>query len=343
MILTHNATSFKLPASANITTAAGDIGFFLSQGSGNWKCLHFSRVDGSAVASFNGTLTSTDASAANGPIFEAYRNSPSPAVNDEIGEVSFSGSSSTGVKRLYGGIDAAILDPTNGSEDAVVRLRAIVNGSLTAPLTAGQGVQIGNPTGGDKGVGSLNSAAGVYIAGHGTIAQVVRDTDATYSTTTAQIPDDNTIPQQTEGTEIMSATITPTNAGSKIRIRASVMATHSVASNPCILSLFQDATSNAIAATMGMGANTNWPQNTVIEAVVDAVTYYSPNLQTPHRRRRRGDCGYQWKHHCAPIRWRFSHHHGNRRDTATIGALAMHNIRSAKFHSEDGSIDSNYT
>lgn len=41
LVLTHNATSLKLPGSANITTAAGDVGFFLSLGSGNWKMSAF--------------------------------------------------------------------------------------------------------------------------------------------------------------------------------------------------------------------------------------------------------------------------------------------------------------
>ena len=73
LTLTHNGTSLKLPGSANITTAAGDVGYFVSLGSGNWKCLHYSKADGSAVASFSGTLTSTDAGAAEGPDFIADR------------------------------------------------------------------------------------------------------------------------------------------------------------------------------------------------------------------------------------------------------------------------------
>lgn len=50
LTLTHNATSLKLPGSANITTAAGDVAFFVSLGSGNWKCLGFWPVSGGTVA-----------------------------------------------------------------------------------------------------------------------------------------------------------------------------------------------------------------------------------------------------------------------------------------------------
>jgi hypothetical protein len=39
--LTHNATSLILPGAADITTADGDVAFFMSEGSGNWRCLAY--------------------------------------------------------------------------------------------------------------------------------------------------------------------------------------------------------------------------------------------------------------------------------------------------------------
>lgn len=44
LILTHNATSLILPGAANITTAAGDVAIMRSLGSGNWKCISFTRA-----------------------------------------------------------------------------------------------------------------------------------------------------------------------------------------------------------------------------------------------------------------------------------------------------------
>lgn len=41
LTLTHNGTSLILPGAANITTANGDVGIFMSEGSGNWRCLHY--------------------------------------------------------------------------------------------------------------------------------------------------------------------------------------------------------------------------------------------------------------------------------------------------------------
>lgn len=43
LTLTHNATSLILPTGANITTVAGDVFTFRSEGSGNWRCTGSSR------------------------------------------------------------------------------------------------------------------------------------------------------------------------------------------------------------------------------------------------------------------------------------------------------------
>jgi uncharacterized cupin superfamily protein len=49
LTLTHNATSLILPTGANITTAAGDVATFVSEGSGNWRCAGYMRADGSPL------------------------------------------------------------------------------------------------------------------------------------------------------------------------------------------------------------------------------------------------------------------------------------------------------
>lgn len=46
LTLTHNATSLILPTGANITTAAGDTAVFISEGSGNWRCVNYSSKSG---------------------------------------------------------------------------------------------------------------------------------------------------------------------------------------------------------------------------------------------------------------------------------------------------------
>ena len=53
--LTHNATSLILPGGANITCADGDVGIFISEGSGNWRCLSYMKANGSHLGPILGT------------------------------------------------------------------------------------------------------------------------------------------------------------------------------------------------------------------------------------------------------------------------------------------------
>ena len=54
LILTHNATSLILPTGANITTAAGDVAVFVSEGTDNVRCVFYMRKDGTALAGGSG-------------------------------------------------------------------------------------------------------------------------------------------------------------------------------------------------------------------------------------------------------------------------------------------------
>jgi hypothetical protein len=52
LTLTYNATSLILPTAASITTAAGDVAVFRSEGSGNWRCVDYQRASGAPLATF---------------------------------------------------------------------------------------------------------------------------------------------------------------------------------------------------------------------------------------------------------------------------------------------------
>jgi len=53
LTLTYNATSLILPTSASITTAAGDVALFVSEGSGNWRCLSYEKISGLPLKTVN--------------------------------------------------------------------------------------------------------------------------------------------------------------------------------------------------------------------------------------------------------------------------------------------------
>jgi hypothetical protein len=57
--LTHNTTSLILPGAANITTADGDVGIFISEGSGNWRCLSYVKAAGGVLGPVLGTEQAT--------------------------------------------------------------------------------------------------------------------------------------------------------------------------------------------------------------------------------------------------------------------------------------------
>lgn len=59
LTLTHNGSSLILPTGANITTAAGDAATFVSEGSGNWRCVGYLRANGQALAGGGGSSAVT--------------------------------------------------------------------------------------------------------------------------------------------------------------------------------------------------------------------------------------------------------------------------------------------
>jgi hypothetical protein len=65
--------------------------------------------------------------------------------------------------------------------------------------------------------------------------------------TAAIIPYDDTIPQNTEGAQLLTATITPTNKDSILRVQATIHAGTFAANNAAIIAAFRDATANAFA------------------------------------------------------------------------------------------------
>ena len=50
LTLTHNGTSLILPGAANITTAAGDALYAVSEGAGNWRVVAYQRASGAPVS-----------------------------------------------------------------------------------------------------------------------------------------------------------------------------------------------------------------------------------------------------------------------------------------------------
>jgi len=78
------------------------------------------------------------------------------------------------------------------------------------------------------------------------VAQVKYSQQGSYAGGTTILPSDNSIPQNTEGDQYLSLSITPTNAANILVIQVSLLV---LATTPATLALFVDSTANALAAT----------------------------------------------------------------------------------------------
>ena len=95
---------------------------------------------------------------------------------------------------------------------------------------------------------SYNGTSWVQLSS-GKVVQVVNVQTGAVATGTAVIPSDDTIPQQTEGTQFMSLAITPTDVNNILIVE--VVAMLSPANNVDLSgALFQDATANAVATSI---------------------------------------------------------------------------------------------
>jgi len=131
-----------------------------------------------------------------------------------------------------------VADLANGTDGELITWDAAAAPATVAAGSSGQ-VLTSNGAG----------AAPTFQAAAGKIVQIVSTQTGAVATGTTTIPRDDTIPQNTEGTEFMTLAITPTNTSNKLQI--DVIGTFSnSASLDLIGALFQDSTANALAACM---------------------------------------------------------------------------------------------
>lgn len=121
------------------------------------------------------------------------------------------------------------------------------NYTLTLPAESGTVLTTGSTTGISASALSTGTipTARMYA---GAVLQVVNVTTTSVATTTTVIPEDDTIPQNTEGGEFMSLSITPTSASSKLLIQVVCNLSPGSSGQTVIAALFQDSTANALAA-----------------------------------------------------------------------------------------------
>jgi hypothetical protein len=181
------------------------------------------------------TLSLTQDSASANPVMTLHRGrTTAPAADDFLASLRWTGEDSLGNFTTYGNIVGQIVNPTDGAEKGRLNFYARNGGSATTKVA-----HIDT----DSFTVEVPIRRDGYAVGTPPVAYQEYSASATGTTT---IPLDNTIPQNTEGTEFMSVTITPDRVGDKILVEAHGVFSHS--NNLTIVAaLFVNNDANAVA------------------------------------------------------------------------------------------------
>lgn len=276
------------------TTVTADTGGALSPTAGNWNFLGGEGIDTSGSGSTI-TIAGEDATTANKGIasFDSAdfnvaagaveledtvvktvvtdSGSATPATHSfsivggegidtsaATSVVTISGEDATTANKGIASFDSADFNVTAGAvelEDTVVKSIATDSGTATPSghsfsIVGGTNVT----TSGSGSTVTINSSGG---GGSGSTVQQVRTSTVTYSTTTAIIPYDNTIPQQTEGTELFTLSITPSSATNILQFEFSGLIGINNSDSFPITAIFQDSTADSIYATAYRGTDSS--------------------------------------------------------------------------------------
>jgi hypothetical protein len=127
---------------------------------------------------------------------------------------------------------------------------SILKGITSAPLTSAPVTSVNGQTGAvtlATGVSSVNGATGAVVQS-GTPVQTVEVDLATSGTSAVVIPYDDTIPQITEGVEILTASITPKFSTSTLYVDVVVHGAMNTAGGAICAAVFRDSGANALGA-----------------------------------------------------------------------------------------------
>lgn len=135
-----------------------------------------------------------------------------------------------------------------------LRLNGSTSGAVTldCPAVGGNNTLVlptGNGTNGQVLSTNGSGALSWSTVTSSKILQVVNVNSASLASTTTQIPLDNTIPQNTEGTELFTLSVTPGNTNNKLLITVSLQIS-AMGAGWTAAALFQDSVASALAAAI---------------------------------------------------------------------------------------------
>jgi hypothetical protein len=286
LTLTHNATSLILPTAANITTAAGDTLRARSLGSGNWAVLDYVKATGAPLLVATAAQTHAGASLSSTlPIVPATLWAAS--VDVASASTTAIGATNSEVLRITGTTTITSF----GTIAAGVRKTCRFQGILTLTHNATSLILPGGAnitTAADDRFEALSLGSGNWIvlwyqradgtpvstAASGKLVTRAYGEYTTNADLTTQMPYDDTIPQNTEGDEVLTVAITLASTSNRVRITVSGFGTASASRICC--ALFRDSVADALVA---------WAVSAVsndTEKAIDHVFEYLPSLSGSH-------------------------------------------------------------
>ncbi len=141
----------------------------------------------------------------------------------------------------------------------------ILPGAANITTAAGDVAEFVRVTGGNWQCLGYHPASGKPVAAFtradipaGVVIQSVAATYTSNADLSTTIPNDDTIPQNTEGTEVVTVAITPTSASSTIEIEFRGMGAVGGSAN-MIAALFRDSGANALMVSTGVAGSVNLP------------------------------------------------------------------------------------
>lgn len=222
--ITHSATDLILPSGNNIVTKAGDVFTFTEYASGDWRLLSANRPIDSKGANI--------ASATALPVL-------APGTFDVTGVTTITSINSIGIGSvIHLQFDGALTFTHHATN-------LILPGGFDITTQAGDICTLMEYASGDWMLLSMNRGKA------GSVVQAVNTQTGAVNTGTTVFPYDDTIPQNTEGDEYMTLTITPVNTNNKLLIEVVLVGASSNADSHLSVGLFQDTTANALAASVG--------------------------------------------------------------------------------------------
>jgi len=236
--------ALKLQTQGSDPTAVADYGFLFSKDVSSKAELHYIDEDSNVIqitsAGSLGSATENFA-AAKIDVDNLRLDGNTIISTDTNGDINITpdGTGSVVISKAdinSGAIDGTAIGAASASTGVFTTITAA---SLAYPTSDGSANQFIST----DGAGTLSFATA------GTLVQQVVVTDNSHFSTASSIPADDTIPQNTEGAELFTLAITPTNASNYLLIQVDMNIWSTLGNSLATAALFQDSTAGALAAS----------------------------------------------------------------------------------------------